>query len=59
MAYLVPKAWAVMGWAVSDALRVFSIRTLAAAKETEANRNLIRAMLDGRKSRFLRTDFIL
>lgn len=44
---------------VSDALRVFSIRTLVAAKETDANKKLIRAVLRGRKSKFLSTDFIL
>jgi glyceraldehyde-3-phosphate dehydrogenase (NADP+) len=44
---------------VSDALRVFSIRTLVAAKGTEANRRIIRAIVTGRKSRFLSTDFIL
>ncbi len=44
---------------VSDALRVFSIRTLVAAKETDANRKLIRDILRNRKSRFLSTDFIL
>ncbi len=44
---------------VSDALRVFSIRALVAAKETDANRKLIRGILRGRKSKFLSTDFIL
>ena len=44
---------------VSDALRVFSIRTLVAAKETEANRRIITAIVTERKSRFLSTDFIL
>ncbi|MDA8244342.1 MAG: NADP-dependent glyceraldehyde-3-phosphate dehydrogenase [Elusimicrobia bacterium] len=44
---------------VSDALRVFSIRALVAAKESDANRKLIRGILRGRKSRFLSTDFIL
>jgi glyceraldehyde-3-phosphate dehydrogenase (NADP+) len=44
---------------VSDALRVFSIRTLVAGKETEANRRLITAIVTERKSRFLSTDFIL
>jgi glyceraldehyde-3-phosphate dehydrogenase (NADP+) len=43
---------------VSDALRVFSIRTLVAAKETDANRELLRAIVTERRSRFLSTDFI-
>ncbi|HNU71759.1 MAG TPA: NADP-dependent glyceraldehyde-3-phosphate dehydrogenase [Thermodesulfobacteriota bacterium] len=43
---------------VSDALRVFSIRTLVAAKETEANRHIIRSIVTERSSRFLSTDFI-
>ena len=44
---------------VSDALRVFSIRTLVAAKASEANRRLVRTLLRGGRSRFLSTDFIL
>lgn len=44
---------------VSDALRVFSIRTLVAAKEIEQNKALIRAIIRDRKSNFLSTDFIL
>ncbi|MBK9412240.1 MAG: NADP-dependent glyceraldehyde-3-phosphate dehydrogenase [Bacteroidetes bacterium] len=44
---------------VSDALRVFSIRTLVAAKENELNKNIISEILDERKSAFLSTDFIL
>ena len=44
---------------VSDALRVFSIRTLVAAKESELNKNIITEILDERKSSFLSTDFIL
>ncbi|MBK7570370.1 MAG: NADP-dependent glyceraldehyde-3-phosphate dehydrogenase [Bacteroidetes bacterium] len=44
---------------VSDALRVFSIRTLVAAKESELNKNIISEILDERKSSFLSTDFIL
>ncbi|MEI7528946.1 MAG: NADP-dependent glyceraldehyde-3-phosphate dehydrogenase [Elusimicrobiota bacterium] len=44
---------------VSDALRVFSIRTLVAAKESDANKALIRGILRDRKSKFLSTDFIL
>ena len=44
---------------VSDALRVFSIRTLVAAKDSDANKKLIRGILRSRKSKFLSTDFIL
>lgn len=44
---------------VSDALRVFSIRTLVAAKDSDANKQLIRGIIRGRKSKFLSTDFIL
>ncbi|MCM2267912.1 MAG: NADP-dependent glyceraldehyde-3-phosphate dehydrogenase [Elusimicrobiales bacterium] len=44
---------------VSDALRSFSIRTLVAAKDSDANKKLIRGILRGRKSKFLSTDFIL
>ncbi len=44
---------------VSDALRVFTIRTLVAAKETDANKQLIKSILTARSSRFLSTDFIL
>ena len=44
---------------VSDALRVFTIRTLVAAKETDANRRMINVILTERKSRFLSTNFIL
>ena len=44
---------------VSDALRVFTIRTLVAAKSTEANKRLITESVRQRKSSFLSTDFIL
>jgi len=44
---------------VSDALRVFTIRTLVATKQNEANKQLVRSILKERKSRFLSTDFIL
>ncbi|MCX5786579.1 MAG: NADP-dependent glyceraldehyde-3-phosphate dehydrogenase [Elusimicrobia bacterium] len=44
---------------VSDALRVFSIRTLVAAKDSDTNKKLIRDILRNRKSKFLSTDFIL
>ncbi len=44
---------------VSDALRVFTIRTLVAAKELEPNKQIITEILRDRKSNFLSTDFIL
>ena len=43
---------------VTDALRVFSIRTLAATKDEGANRDLLSGIVRGRFSRFLTTDFI-
>jgi len=43
---------------VSDALRVFSIRTLVAAKNTQANRELLTTIVRERQSSFLNTDFI-
>ncbi|MFH1155169.1 MAG: NADP-dependent glyceraldehyde-3-phosphate dehydrogenase [Pseudomonadota bacterium] len=44
---------------VSDALRVFSIRTLVAAKETDLNKQIITSIVRHHKSKFLATDFIL
>jgi glyceraldehyde-3-phosphate dehydrogenase (NADP+) len=44
---------------VSDALRAFSIRTLVAAKETDANKHIITSIVKDRTSRFLSTDFLL
>ena len=44
---------------VSDALRVFSIRTIVAAKDVEANREILRRIIEERKSKFLSTDFVL
>lgn len=44
---------------MSDALRVFSIRTLVAAKENEINKSVINEILRERKSKFLSDDFIL
>ncbi|MBA3008738.1 MAG: aldehyde dehydrogenase family protein [Desulfobacula sp.] len=43
---------------VSDALRVFSIRTLVAAKQTDLNKDIITRIVRDRKSKFLATDFI-
>jgi glyceraldehyde-3-phosphate dehydrogenase (NADP+) len=44
---------------VSDALRVFSIRTLVAAKQTDLNKQIITSIVRDNKSKFLATDFIL
>ena len=44
---------------VSEALRLFSIRIVVAARETEANREIITGIVRERKSHFLSTDFIL
>jgi glyceraldehyde-3-phosphate dehydrogenase (NADP+) len=43
---------------VTDALRVFTIRTLVAAKQNDLNREIITNITRGRKSKFLSTDFI-
>jgi len=43
---------------VSDALRVFSIRTLVAAKQNPVNQAILEEILRERKSNFLNTDFI-
>ncbi|MFN4122049.1 MAG: NADP-dependent glyceraldehyde-3-phosphate dehydrogenase [Flavobacteriales bacterium] len=44
---------------VSDALRVFSIRTMVAARESNENKQIINEILDNRMSNFLTTDYIL
>ncbi len=44
---------------IYDALRVFSIRTLVAAKENDDNKKIIHDILKDDKSNFLSTDFIL
>lgn len=43
---------------IADALRVFSIRTLVAAKGTEANKQIIGNIIRNRESAFLSTDYI-
>ncbi len=43
---------------VSDALRCFSIRSMVAAPEGEANTELLREMLNGRTSNFVNTDYL-
>ena len=44
---------------VSDALKVFSIRSLVATKNIESNKKIINQIVKTRKSNFLSTDFIL
>ncbi len=44
---------------VSDALRIFSIRIVVSARETDQNREIITNIVRERKSHFLTTDFIL
>jgi glyceraldehyde-3-phosphate dehydrogenase (NADP+) len=44
---------------VIDALRVFSIRTMVATRDNENNKQLFTQILEGRKSHFLSTDFLL
>ncbi|MEF3279692.1 MAG: NADP-dependent glyceraldehyde-3-phosphate dehydrogenase [Elusimicrobiota bacterium] len=44
---------------VSDALRVFSIRSLFAFKDTDYNKKIVKKILKGRKSKFISTDFIM
>ncbi len=44
---------------VSDALRVFSIRALVAAKGNDLNKEIITNIVRENKSSFLSTDFIL
>jgi len=44
---------------VSDGLRVFSIRTLVACKDKDANKEIVNDIVRGHKSNFLSTDFIL
>lgn len=43
---------------VSDALRVFSIRTVVATKGTDANKQIISNIIRNRESAFLSTDYI-
>lgn len=44
---------------VSDALKVFTIRILVAAKKNDVNTRIIKSIVTGQRSRFLSTDFIL
>ena len=44
---------------VADALRIFSIRIVVAARETDDNREIITSIVRERKSHFLSTDYML
>ncbi len=44
---------------ISDALRVFSIRSLVALKENDLNKKILTEILKNKSSNFLSTDFIL
>lgn len=44
---------------IHDALRVFSIRSLVATKMTDANKKIVREILNDHHSSFLNTEFIL
>ncbi|WP_206955722.1 NADP-dependent glyceraldehyde-3-phosphate dehydrogenase [Trinickia acidisoli] len=44
---------------VADALRAFSIRSMVAAKQTGANKELLDAIVQDRRSTFINTGFIL
>ena len=44
---------------VSDALRVFSIRTMVATRDNESNNTLFNQIIEGQKSHFLSRDFLL
>jgi glyceraldehyde-3-phosphate dehydrogenase (NADP+) len=43
---------------VSDALRVFTVRTLVAAKVNQTNTQLVKSIVTERRSKFLSTEFI-
>lgn len=44
---------------VSDALRVFSIRSMVAAKNSAKSQELVSAILHGRHSKFVSTDYLI
>ena len=44
---------------VTDALRAFSIRSMVAAKQTDASKTLLGAIVRDHRSKFINTDFIL
>lgn len=44
---------------VSDALRVFSIRSMVALKDSDSNKKILSGILNSKSSNFLTTDYIL
>lgn len=44
---------------VSDALRAFSIRSMVATKQSDANKELLNAIVHDHRSKFINTGFIL
>jgi len=53
------KDSAVATLSVHDALRSFSIRTFVASKDNLGNKEIIRKLIDNKKSNFIRTDYYL
>ena len=53
------KDSAVATLSVHDALRSFSIRTFVASKDNSTNKNILRKLIDNKKSNFIRTDYYL
>ena len=53
------KDSAVATLSVHDALRSFSIRTFVASKDNRTNKNILRKLIDNKKSNFIRTDYYL
>ena len=53
------KDSAVATLSVHDALRSFSIRTFVASKDNSINKNILRKLIDNKKSNFIRTDYYL
>ena len=53
------KDSAVATLSVHDALRSFSIRTFVASKNNPTNKNILRKLIDNKKSNFIRTDYYL
>jgi glyceraldehyde-3-phosphate dehydrogenase (NADP+) len=47
------------GKTITDALRVFSIRTMVATKGTDDNKQIFNSIIRNRESDFLSTDYIL
>jgi glyceraldehyde-3-phosphate dehydrogenase (NADP+) len=43
---------------IADALRVFSIRSVVAFKETKASQDLVAGVMNGKLSAFLRSDYL-